>query len=286
MNITEAIKATRNGAIAASISAGLTIVMIVIAIKTNADGELGLWNDPANFIDVAFVLACAVGMYRKSRAASVLVFIYFLVSKIIIAIETQVYSGIFIAIVFLYFFGKAIQGSFTYHSLKKAENPDYITTSVWAYVVGVPAAFVFVLILSFGLLSATGILPSTKVQSASEIGVDDIRMLRDYGVIYFDDTIIYIYSQGLTSVLESGSILTLDSVIIYGQNENNEIEVYDIPLHEITDVVLESQGGVFTDSVYRLNTEDPDKWARLYLPTEQDGDRKFVEALRGMMSAS
>ena len=286
MNISEATRATRNGAIAASISAVLTIVIIIIAIKIDAGGALALWNDPSNFIDVVFVLACAVGMYRKSRAAAVLVFVYFLVSKIIITIETQAYSGLAVAIVFLYYFGKAIQGSFVYHKLRKEENPDYKATSTWTYIVGLPAAAIFVSIISFALLSTTGFVPSTKVQSGSEFGLDNIRLLRESGIVSPSETIIYVYSQGFASVLESGNILTLDRVILYGLNDSNDLEIYEIPLHEVRDVTLESPGGVFNDSVYKVSTDNPSKWIRLFLSTEQKGDEKFVEALRGLMSAT
>ena len=68
MNKSEAIKATKNGAIAACISAAMTVIVVLIAINTDAEGKLAFFNNPANFIDVALILACAIGMYKRSRA--------------------------------------------------------------------------------------------------------------------------------------------------------------------------------------------------------------------------
>ncbi len=280
MNKSEAIKATKNGAIAACISAALTIIIVLIAISSDAEGELALWNDPGNFIDVVFVLACAFGMYKKSRAASVLIVFYFLASKVIMAIETQAYSGFGMALVLIYFYGKAIQGSFVYHRLEKEENPDYKATTKWIYIFGIPSVLIMVTLIGFGLLSTTGVVPSTRVVSASEIYTNDIATLRSNGVITTGDEVKYFYSQGFSSILESGNVLTQDRVIIYLTDENKELQVYEVSLNEITEVLLESQGGTFNDSVYIVSTNDPERWLKLYLSPEQKGDQKFVKAIR------
>ncbi len=284
MNKSEAIKATKNGAIAACISAALTIIIVLIAISSDAEGELALWNDPGNFIDVVFVLACAFGMYKKSRAASVLIVFYFLASKVIMAIETQAYSGFGMALVLIYFYGKAIQGSFVYHRLEKEENPDYKATTKWTYIFGIPSVLIMVTLIGFGLLSTTGVVPSTRVVSASEIYTNDIATLRINGVITAEDEVTYLYSQGFSSILESGNVLTQDRVIIYLTDENKELQVYEVSLNEITEVLLESQGGTFNDSVYIVSTNDPERWLKLYLSPEQKGDQRFVKAIRENIS--
>lgn len=280
MNKSEAIKATRNGAIAACISAAMTIIIILIAINTDAKGKLALFNDPANFIDVVLILACAFGMYKRSRAASVLIFIYFLAAKIIISIETQAYAGLGMALVFLYFYGKAIQGAFVYHKLEKEENPDYKTTTKWTYIIGIPSVLIVALLIGFALMSTTGIVPSTRVQAKNEIKTSDISTLRSHGIITANDNVDYFYSQGFSSILESGNILTQDRVILYVTDMKEGLQIYEIPVNEIINVEMESQGNTFNDSVYKVNTKDPDRWIRLFLSVEQKGDQKFVKALR------
>ena len=284
MDKIEAIKATRNGAIAALISATLTIVVIAIAISTDTEGKLAIFNDPANFIDVVLILICAAGMYKKSRVASVLIFVYFTASKIIIAIETQTYSGFGISIIFLYFYGKAIQGSFLYHKFEKEENPDYKATTKLTYIIGIPSLLVIVAFIGFALMSTIGVIPSTRVQSGNEINADDIAILNSQEIITPKDDIKYFYSHGLSSILESGNVLTQDRVILYINSENEGMEIYEIFLNEITEVVLETEGDTLNDSVYRINTNDPERWLKLFLSTEQKGDERFIKALHDNLS--
>lgn len=280
MNKSEAIKATKNGAIAACISAAMTVIVVLIAINTDAEGKLALFNNPANFIDVALILACAIGMYKRSRVASVIAFIYFLSAKLIISIETQAYSGLGMALVFLYFYGKAIQGSFVYHKLEKEENPDYKATTKWTYIIGIPSVLIVAILIGFSLMSTTGVVPSTRVQSKGEIRTNDISTLRSHGIINANDNVDYFYSQGLSSILESGNILTQDRVILYVTDKKKGLQIYEIPVNEITNVEMESQGDTFNDSVYKVTTKDPERWIKLFLSVEQKGDQKFVKALR------
>lgn len=280
MNKSEAIKATTNGAIAACISAAITVIIVLIAINTDAEGKLALFNDPANFFDAALILACAFGMYKRSRVASVLIFIYFLAAKIIISIETQAYTGLGMALVFLYFYGKAIQGSFVYHKLEKEENPDYKATTKWTYIIGAPSVLIVAVLIGLALMSTTGVIPSNRVQAKNEIITSDISTLRSHGIITAKDNVDYFYSQGLSSILESGNILTQDRVIFYVTDENEGLQIYEIPVNEITNVEIESQGDIFNDSVYKVNTKDPNRWLKLFLSVEQKGDQKFVKALR------
>lgn len=283
MNKTEAIKATRNGAIAACISASMTLIMILIAIRADAEGKFALFNDPVNFFDVALILACAYGLYKKSRAASVLIFIYFLASKIIISIETQAYGGLGFGLIFLYFYGKAIRGSFVYHQLEKKENPDYKATSKWTYLIGVPSVLIVVVLIGFSLMSTTGVVPSTRVLAKNEINIEDITTLRSNGIITVNDSVDYFYSQGFSSILESGNILTQDRVLLYYTDEKEGLLVYEVSINDITNVEMESQGDIINDSVYKVNTIDPERWIRLFLSVQQKGDQKFVKALQSRL---
>lgn len=237
-------------------------------------------NDPANFFDVGLILVFALGVYKKSRIASVLVLVHFIVSKLIISIETQSVNGLWISFVFLYFYGKAIKGAFVYHKLDKENNPDYKETPKWIYVISIPSVVVFILILGFVLMSTFGFIPSTRVQSNQEISKNDISILRQNGIVNDDDKVEFFYSQGFLSIMESGNVLTQDRVILYLTDENESVLVYEIPLSEITSVEMELQGDIFTESIYKVNTEDPDHWIKLFLSVEQNGDQKFINALQ------
>ena len=284
MDRSEAIKATKNGAIAACISGALTLGIVLVAIFSNSNGAIALWNDPSNFFDIILIFGCAYGIYKKSRASAIILFIYFIISKIFIGLETGKLSGIGIGLVFLYFYGKAIQGAYVFHKLEKSENNNYKTTPKWVYFTGVPALTILVVLMGVGLMTMTGAMPSTEVQSGEDVLQVDKDALITNSVISEDDKLKFFYSNGFTSVLEGGSVLTSDRVILYMPDENQELQVYEIYFNDISSVELIEIGNLMNDSIYRVNAHTPDAWIQLALSTENRGDIKFIESLRSMVA--
>jgi len=183
MNKVEAIKATRNGAIAAGILPAISLILVLIAIYTNAEQKLAPLNEPWMLLNLIIILIFAFGIYRKSRVASILLFLDEIVF-IIKAIYTQSFIGFFIiAFVFLYFFAKAIQGSFVYHKLEKEENPAYKATTKWTYIIGIPLVLIYFVTTGYELMSTIGVIPSQKVQHGTEIRTTDINTLIDNDII-------------------------------------------------------------------------------------------------------
>jgi len=286
MNREEAIKATQYGAIAACISGGLTLAVVLFAIFSNASDTFSIWNDPSNLFDIILIFGCAYGMYKKSRFAAVLMFVYVIFSKIFIGIELGRASGIGMALIFLYYYGRAIQGAFSFHKIEKSENPNYKPTPKWSYYIGIPLVIIFVALLGFGLLTMTSIMPSTEIQSSDEMLQKDKDTLLSNNIITRDDNIQYFYSGGFTSILEGGSILTEDRVILYMPDEKEEIEVYELYFDNISSVELIQMGNWMNDSIYKVNSYQPDAWLKLALSTEGRGDVVFIEALRSKIQKS
>jgi len=286
MNRAEAIKATKNGAIAACISGAFTLLLSSIAILTDATGTLEIWNDPFIVFDIVLIFACAWGIYKKSRFAAVLLFCYFIFAKVVIGLETGEVSGLLMSFILLYFYGKAIQGAYVYQKIEKAENPDYKTTPKWVYYIGIPFLVIFVLLLGIGLMTMTGTLPSTEVQAGSELWQKEKDALISNEIVSKDDQIEYFYSNGVSSILEGGSILTDDRVILYMPDENQDLQVYEIYFENVASVELVEKGDFLNDSVYQINSHEPDAWLQIVLSVENGGDEKFVEALRSKIPGS
>lgn len=282
MDKSEAIKAANNGAIAALISGVITIVIVAIAILSNSHGTLSIWNDPTNLIDIILIFACAFGLWKKSRTAAVVLLVYFILSKIIIGIELDRPAGLILSLIFIYYFAKAVHGTFVFHKIEKDENPEYKSTSHIYYFTGIPIGVIFLLLMVLGILTMTSVLPSTKVVAGSKVYDSDRKLLISKNVISNEDTIKYFYSEGLTSVLEAGSILTDQKVIAYVTDENNKMLIYEIYFKEISSVDLVEKGDFVDPSVYIVKTPYKDKWLKLFLSTEADGDMKFVEELKKM----
>ena len=126
----------------------------------------------------------------------------------------------------------------------------------------------------------TGFVPSIKVQSGVDMFQKDKDTLISSNIISADDEVLYFYSEGYTSILEGGQVLTDDRVIAYVTDENQELQVYEMYFEDIAYVELLQKGNYLNDSMYQVNGYDIDAWIQLFLSIENDGDTVFIEALR------
>ena len=213
MDKKQAMQATKTGAICACISAFLTFAVSFYAISNNSSDRMELWNDPSVFFDVVLIFILAFGIYKKSLTAAIVMLVYFIFAKIMIAIETGRGTGILMALVFLYFYGKAVQGAFVLQKIEKAENPSYQAKSRWMKFSIIAGVVIMSSLAGMGLLSMTGMLTPTEVLEGKDLSEDYREALINSDIINEDDSIQYFYSEAFSSIVETGSILTSDRVI-------------------------------------------------------------------------
>lgn len=279
MNREDAQKAAKHGAIAALVMGGMTTLLTGIAIFTNSSGVLAVYNDPFMLIDIALIFVFALGIYKMYRTAAVAMFIYAVLDRVISFMDSGELSGIGISLVIIFFLGKAVIGTFTYHSIEKRENPDYKGSPKWMYFIGIPCLGIVGLLLVFGVLLSVGVMPDTSVLEKEAIPEYQINVLRDNQVIDQSESVEYFYSAGIFSILEDGNLFTDKRVISYLTNEYDELEIYNFNFEDIERIDLVEQGHDLADSIYQI-TGPEDDWLYLYLSTEQDGDKQFISALR------
>ncbi|MBL3528955.1 MAG: hypothetical protein JMN27_15335 [gamma proteobacterium endosymbiont of Lamellibrachia anaximandri] len=76
------------------------------------------------------VIACIAGLFYKSRLASILLFLLFILPLVLRAVQGEIPSTMFLlfSLILLYFFLTAVIGTFNYHHLKTldrdANKPD------------------------------------------------------------------------------------------------------------------------------------------------------------------
>lgn len=113
MNLTEATTAVRIAWKMSLVSIGVTIALTLIYASGGTLAYIDWWN----WVDMVLMLALTYGVYKKHRASTVTLFVYYVVGKIYIWIFSGAIIGLPIAAVFAYFFFRGIQGVFTYHRL-------------------------------------------------------------------------------------------------------------------------------------------------------------------------
>ncbi len=277
LNIDEAIKATKNGSTAAFISAGITLLVVVIAISTSASGELQVFNDPWNLVDALLIAALGFGIRQHSRVAAVSMLVYFILAKILIALETGTMAGILVSLIFLYYFGAAARGAIAYHRIQLLADPSYSVSSKWAYRIGIPVGLLALALIVLGILSEVGVVPSTAVVAGSELSNTDKTTLVEMGVIEPGESVIMFYSAGLMTIRTDGNLLTDRRIISY-EDLGDGLYIYSVPYDEVEAVNLYERGGPVTDTVMEVWPRGRDAF-RLLLSAEDGGDIRFISAL-------
>jgi hypothetical protein len=97
----------------------LTLLVVLIAVSTQKE-IMGI--DGWSFFDVVLIFGLAFGIYRKSRTCAVIMLVYYLICKLIQISTTGKPTGMIMAFLFIYYFAKGVQGTFSYHRLVSREE--------------------------------------------------------------------------------------------------------------------------------------------------------------------
>ena len=283
MNREDALKAIKTGAVAALISGTLTLIIILIAINTDSSDEtISYFNDPWLLLDIIIIFSLAFFIWRKSRIAAIMMFVYFLISKIVIAIEAGKVSGIFISVLFLWFFVQAARGTFAWHKLEKAENPNYKTSKKWVLWLGGIVAAVFIGLMGLGIAVSAGYATATAVQTGKELPKNQRKKLLEADIIRSDEAIRFYYSQGLIDVTYGGAVMTDQRIIGYWSEEGKvRKQTLSYDLKDLDYLQLTEDGGALTDAVYQIAERgNHDESLLIVLSTESDRHLEMIEALQ------
>lgn len=274
-----ALEKIRVGSNLAFFAAGLNFLVVTVFVFLVSDGGQFLGGiDAWSYIDAALVLICAIGLRKRSRAAGVVLLVYWIFAKIFLVIQTGKPAGIVLGVIFTYYFARAAQATFIYRRLEREAAPAYRPRTG---VIGkgvIAAGVVLGLFVALGIAqmvgAANGWVSSTEVITAEEMRAEDLQSLRDAGIIESFEEPELFYSDGFT-VLQAGAILTDAAVTRYYVDEDGEMQIHGLSFDQIRSVDLVEKGSSFSDSVFQVNGTE--NWFQLALP---NGDTRFVESLR------
>jgi len=110
-------KKIKHARIAAMISGTITLAASITLIYKQPEFQFSLFN-MLSLVDALIIFSMAYGIYKKSRLCAVLMFEYFLLSKLfIMSTSSQISLGaIIIGSIFLYFLFQGIRGTFAHHN--------------------------------------------------------------------------------------------------------------------------------------------------------------------------
>jgi hypothetical protein len=116
-------RAIRNGGVAALVSAGLTAMFAIAGFFVKSDdARLSGFLDPWLLADVVLIVIVAVFIFRKSRVAATLMFVYFVGSKILQIMDgAGASAGMIVAVFFALYFFTAMRATYLWHSKYRHE---------------------------------------------------------------------------------------------------------------------------------------------------------------------
>lgn len=110
----------RGAWIAGSVSTVITLLFLAFAMSDI--NPLGI--DVFAFIDILLMGAFTFGIYKKSRTCAILMLLLFIANKIIMFLESGAIVELPVALIFCWFYGRGVIGTFRYHQLKNMPQQD------------------------------------------------------------------------------------------------------------------------------------------------------------------
>ena len=111
-----------------------------------------IWNNPRTYLDAIIILGLSVGVLRNSRVSAICLFGYVILLNIIFIIVTGNPLGGLVSLFVLYFFGRAIQGTFAYHRIHREQDPEYRPVGRATYLVSGLVILIVAMLAGFMLL--------------------------------------------------------------------------------------------------------------------------------------
>jgi len=156
LNNSDARYASKSAAIAAFILSGLSLILVNLAIYYKWNNSLSIFDNPVNLIDILFLALCGIGVLYYSRFAAVALFAYFLVSKIYISIALGLNPNLLVGVIFLYFFWRGVQGTFSYNRLVNNTEAGNKSFSKWWIILWSLITILAIIFVVYGIMIEVG----------------------------------------------------------------------------------------------------------------------------------
>lgn len=281
MNLEQAKRASQKGAYTAFLLAGLGFIVFTYFIFFASDSiptpRSARYGDPLNYFASISYIIFGIGLLRFSRVAATVLFLLLIASMIVSPITSFGPMGIFFILIIVYYFGNALRGTFTYHRIRRKEDPQYRRTPKWQYFIGIPAGLIVLVGIIWVLLGTMGTVPTTEVLTGSQFHDKNKETLRQKGILLKNERVDFFYSAGFLSILEDGNILTEKRIISYETIDDN-LDIYSHNLEDVAEHIIVKKGDFFNDTIVEVYDKQGNSF-QLLLSTENNGDDKFIEAL-------
>ncbi len=274
--IINAEKHIRNAWIAGTISAVMTLLLVILG-ELNEDIRFQYGLDIWALFDVALIAGLTFGIYRKNRWCALILLLYFVISKIGMAVSTGQFNGGLLALLFIYFYLRGTIAAFQLHKHNANLQDGETKQKARSVLMIVGLSLGSFLVIVFGALVFIGLIsPDTEVVPGKQVNKKYLNFLRENSLIDNSEEVQYWYSDAFIDFKDGFYLLTGKKVIVYCQDWEDPAII--IPFGEIVDIEFEQDPSFLDDSRITLILRD-DTSVYFPLSSENGGDIKFYEKL-------
>lgn len=272
----DAEKHIKRGWIAGTITTVITLVYAYMG-TINEDVRFQYGMSTWSLLDVALLAGLTYGIYKKNRYCALTLLIYFVGSKLLLAISSGKFTGGILSIVFAYFFFLATRAAFQIYKHRievgEIEKKEKERNTRHYIRVGL-SAFVGLLIVVFFVVAWFS--PETEVVPGKQLNKRYVSFLQEEELISSVEEIQYWYSDAFGDFKDGFYLYTNEKVIAYCQDWEEPAIL--VPFHEIYDIEFVRDESFIEDSRITLHLYDD---STVYFPvsSENDGDQKFYDRL-------
>ena len=153
-----------------------------------------------------------------------------------------------------------------------SDRSSFRPANLAAYVIGSP-------LTAFVVLSSIGFFPSALVIEGDKLWLRDIDYLRQEQILGENEQIQLFYSEGLFSIAEGGQFVSKDYVTSYSLDSDTDETLINFAAYpDIERIETVWSDNVLDFTIVTIYLQDGAQFD-LWLPTDEGGDRKFVEKM-------
>jgi hypothetical protein len=261
-DITKLHKHIRNAWIAGCISASITFLVSVGSI-ISPDIAASTGIDAWSIVDALLVAGLSFGIYHESRFCALGLLVYFVIAKIIMAIDADNFKIVAQGLIFIYFFFRGTVAAFQLWKYKVETGlvrvPDrrrlyYVTASI----VGV----LMIALIAIFVVAALG--PEDAVVPGKQLKARYVRELQGLHLLDKNEELTYFYSDAFYSIRKGLYFFTDKKVVLYNEDWGSASII--VPYGAITSIELidgpeaeKRQINIYQRANTVLNIPMPDK---------------------------
>ena len=118
-----------DSSVTAAVASGVLVAAMTVLAFLVSSFVVDIGVGPWVFVDVLIIGGLTYGTYRRSRVCAVLLFVFYLGSKLLMWVESGQTTGLYMTILFLFWMGQGVWGTYRPHRVPLLDSGSEQSTT-------------------------------------------------------------------------------------------------------------------------------------------------------------